>query len=120
MGYAGAIDYLYGLQKYGIKLGLDNTVRLLSLLGNPQDSFSTIHIAGTNGKGSTSAMIASILQSAGFRTGLFTSPHLVSFTERMRVNNEEITEGDVVELTEEIRCKIQDTRCRIQPPSIPP
>jgi len=114
MGYAGAIDYLYGLQKYGIKLGLDNTVRLLSLLGNPQDSFSTIHIAGTNGKGSTSAMIASILQSAGFRTGLFTSPHLVSFTERMRVNNEEITEGDVVELTEEIRCKIQDTRCRIQ------
>ncbi|OGW63851.1 MAG: hypothetical protein A2222_08090 [Nitrospirae bacterium RIFOXYA2_FULL_44_9] len=107
MGYAGAIDYLYGLQKHGIKLGLDNTVKLLSLLGNPQEKFHSIHVAGTNGKGSTSAMIASILQAAGFRTGLFTSPHLVSFTERIRVNNEEITEWEVVELTEEIRSKIE-------------
>ncbi|MDP1758281.1 MAG: folylpolyglutamate synthase/dihydrofolate synthase family protein, partial [Thermodesulfovibrionales bacterium] len=107
MGYAGAIDYLYGRQKHGIKLGLDNTVRLLSLLDNPQNYFQSIHVAGTNGKGSTSAMIASILQSAGFRTGLFTSPHLVSFTERISVNNEEITEGEVVELTEEIRSTIE-------------
>lgn len=107
MGYTAAVNYLYGLQKHGIKLGLDNTVKLLSLFNNPQEKFYSIHIAGTNGKGSTSAMIASILQAAGFRTGLFTSPHLVSFTERIRVNNEEITEGEVVELTEEIRSTIE-------------
>lgn len=107
MNYPGAIDYLYALQKHGIKLGLENTIRLLSLLGNPQDSFKSIHIAGTNGKGSTSAMIASILRAAGFRVGLFTSPHLVSFTERIRVDNAEIEEREVVELTEEIREVIQ-------------
>ncbi|GAB4423416.1 MAG: folylpolyglutamate synthase/dihydrofolate synthase family protein [Thermodesulfovibrionales bacterium] len=101
--YSNAIDYLYGLQKYGIKFGLDNTIRLLALLGNPQDSFKSIHIAGTNGKGSTSAMIASILRAAGLKVGLFTSPHLVSFTERIRVDGVEITEKEVVELTKEIR-----------------
>ena len=107
MGYVAAVNYLYGLQKHGIKLGLDNTVRLLSLFNNPQEKFISIHIAGTNGKGSTSAMIASIFQAAGLRTGLFTSPHLVSFTERIRINNEEITEGEVVELTEDIRSAIE-------------
>lgn len=107
MGYTAAVNYLYGLQKYGIKFGLDNTAKLLFLSGNPQNYFSSVHIAGTNGKGSTSAMIASILQAAGFKTGLFTSPHLVSFTERIRVNNEEIREDEVVELTEEIRSTIE-------------
>ncbi|MEK7712863.1 MAG: folylpolyglutamate synthase/dihydrofolate synthase family protein [Nitrospirota bacterium] len=115
MGYAAIVNYLYGLQKHGIKLGLDNTVKLLSLFNNPQEKFHSIHIAGTNGKGSTSAMIASILQTAGFKTGLFTSPHLVSFTERIRVNNEEITESDVVSLAEEIRFKIQDSRFKLNP-----
>ncbi|TAL25971.1 MAG: bifunctional folylpolyglutamate synthase/dihydrofolate synthase, partial [Nitrospirae bacterium] len=85
------------------KLGLENTVRLLSCFGNPQNDFPSIHVAGTNGKGSTSAMTASILRSAGFKVGLFTSPHLVSFTERIRINNEEITENEVVELADEIR-----------------
>lgn len=103
MNYNKAIDYLYGLQKHGIKLGLDNTIRLLSLLRNPQGSFKAIHVAGTNGKGSTSAMIASILRAAGFRTGLFTSPHLVSFTERIKVDDEEIKEAEVIELTDEIK-----------------
>jgi len=101
--YEDSIAYLYGLQKYGIKLGLENTIRLLSLLNNPQNSFRSIHIAGTNGKGSTAAMIASILRAAGFRVGLFTSPHLVSFTERIRVDNVEIREAEVAELTREIR-----------------
>ena len=101
--YGDSIAYLYGLQKFGIKLGLENTIRLLSLLNNPQNSFRSIHIAGTNGKGSTAAMIASILRAAGFRVGLFTSPHLVSFTERIRVDNVEICEAEVVELTREIR-----------------
>ncbi|MDP3259066.1 MAG: folylpolyglutamate synthase/dihydrofolate synthase family protein [Thermodesulfovibrionales bacterium] len=115
MGYTAAINYLYGLQKHGIKLGLDTTAKLLFLSGNPQNHFSSVHIAGTNGKGSTSVIIASILQAAGFRTGLFTSPHLVSFTERIRVNNEEIAESDVVSLAEEIRFKIQDSRFKMTP-----
>jgi dihydrofolate synthase/folylpolyglutamate synthase len=103
MKYNDAIAYLYALQKHGIKLGLDNTNRLLSLLGNPQYVFKAIHVAGTNGKGSTSAIIASVLRSAGFRVGLFTSPHVVSFTERIRVDNIEIKKQEVVELTREMR-----------------
>jgi dihydrofolate synthase/folylpolyglutamate synthase len=115
MGYEEAIGYLYGLQKHGIKLGLDNPRRLLAALGNPQGSFKSIHVAGTNGKGSTSAMTEALLKSAlrgagggspgpvAPRVALFTSPHLVSFTERIRVDGEVITEGDVVSLTEEIR-----------------
>jgi len=121
--YEDSIAYLYGLQKYGIKLGLENTIRLLSLLNNPQNSFKSIHIAGTNGKGSTAAMIASILRTAGFRVGLFTSPHLVSFTERIRVDNVEIREAEVVELTREIRNIIQgsqESEVRSEEASLPP
>lgn len=103
MNYNRTIDYLYGLQKHGIKLGLANTSRLLSLLNNPERAFKAIHIAGTNGKGSTAAMTASMLKAAGFRTGLFTSPHLVSFTERIKVDDEEIEEAEVIELADEIR-----------------
>lgn len=103
MSYNEAVNYLYNLQKYGIKLGLDNISRLAAVLDNPQESFLSVHVAGTNGKGSTSAIIASILQAAGLRVGLFTSPHLVSFTERIRVNGDEITENEVVHLAEEIR-----------------
>ncbi len=107
MSYSGAIDYLYGLQKYGIKLGLEKTRRLLSRIENPHKDFPSIHIAGTNGKGSVSAMTASILTSHGFKVGLFTSPHLVSFTERIRINNEQISESEVVGLTDEIREKLK-------------
>ncbi len=103
MSYEGTIAYLYSLQKYGIKFGLDNIRRLMAELGNPQDSFCSIHVAGTNGKGSTSAMIASLLRTAGVTTGLFTSPHLVSFTERIRVSGIEISETEVVRLADEVR-----------------
>lgn len=103
MSYSDSVNYLYSLQKYGVKLGLANTATLLAFLDNPHNSFKAIHVAGTNGKGSTSAMIAAILQAAGFKVGLFTSPHLVSFTERIRVNDKEITEHEVIELTEQIR-----------------
>lgn len=106
MNYTEAISYLYSLQKYGIKFGLDNTIKLLSLFDNPHHRFKTIHVAGTNGKGSTSAMIASLLKAQGFRVGLFTSPHLVSFTERIRINKEEIKEKDVIDLTVEIKSMI--------------
>lgn len=103
MSYHESIQYLYNLQKYGIKFGLDNIARLTSELGNPHKQFHTLHVGGTNGKGSTSAIAASILQAAGFTVGLFTSPHLISFTERIRINGAEITEQDVVGLAEEVR-----------------
>jgi dihydrofolate synthase/folylpolyglutamate synthase len=103
MSYSSAVDYLYGLRKHGIKLGLENMRRLLALLGNPQDAFRSVHIAGTNGKGSVACMSASILKAYGFRTALFTSPHLVSFTERMRMNGEEISEEEVTALCAELK-----------------
>ncbi len=103
MSYGDTVQYLFNLQKYGIKFGLDNISRLMSALGDPHKSFLSVHAAGTNGKGSTSAIIASVLKSAGFRVGLFTSPHLISFTERIRINGAEITESDVVTLAGEIR-----------------
>lgn len=103
MSYSDAVGYLYGLQKHGIKLGLERTEAILTLLGSPQKTFRCIHVAGTNGKGSVSALIASLLMARGQTVGLFTSPHLVSFTERMRVNNEQISEEEVLRLTGEIR-----------------
>lgn len=103
MSYSETISYLYGLRKQGIKFGLDNITRLLSELKNPHKSFPSIHVAGTNGKGSTLAIMASILQTAGVRVGLFTSPHLVSFTERMKIDGVEITESEVVQLASEIK-----------------
>jgi len=101
--YRGTLDYLFGLQKFGIKLGLDNITVLLKQLGNPHAGFRAIHIAGTNGKGSTAAFLASILRQAGYRVGLYTSPHLVDFTERIQVDGVPITEKRVVQLTEQIR-----------------
>jgi folylpolyglutamate synthase/dihydropteroate synthase len=89
MSYSETIHYLYSLQKYGIKFGLDNIRRLTHEFNYPHTSYNSVHVSGTNGKGSTSALIASILRSAGLRVGLFTSPHLVSFTERIKVNGEE-------------------------------
>lgn len=107
--YESAINYLYGLQKHGIKLGLSNTKKLMTILGNPQKAFRCIHIAGTNGKGSTASMIASILKESGYKTGLFTSPHLVSFTERISINNRRITEPEVIELANNLRGSISET-----------
>lgn len=103
MSYHESIQYLYTLQKHGIKFGLDNIRRIMSELGDPHKSFRTVHVGGTNGKGSTSSIIASILRSSGFKTGLFTSPHLVSFTERIRINGEEISEHDVASLAQEVK-----------------
>jgi dihydrofolate synthase/folylpolyglutamate synthase len=103
MGYRSSIDYLYGLQKYGIKFGLTSISALLAALGNPHHRIRCVHIAGTNGKGSTAAFIASILAAAGFKTGLYTSPHLINFTERIKINNREISRTSVDRLTGLIR-----------------
>lgn len=107
MSYAGSIEYLYGLQAHGIKLGLERPRGMLSVFGNPQSTFRSVHVAGTNGKGSTAAALASMLSGAGLKTGLFTSPHLVSFTERIRVDGVEITEDEVVSLAGEVRKKTE-------------
>jgi dihydrofolate synthase/folylpolyglutamate synthase len=106
MSYNGAVKYLYDLQRHSIKLGLERTEKLLAVLGDPHRRFLSVHVAGTNGKGSVAAMVASMLMSDGFRVGLFTSPHLVSFTERIRINNSQISETEVVQLTGEIKEKI--------------
>ncbi len=90
MNYEQTCAYLNDLIKSGIKLGLENTSRLLTALGNPQLKVPTIHIAGTNGKGSTAVFTESILRSAGYKTGLYTSPHLHDFRERIQVNRQEI------------------------------
>ena len=103
MGYQASLDYLYSLQRFGIKLGLENTARLLERLGNPQHHLRIVHVAGTNGKGSTAAALTSILRQGGLRVGLYTSPHLHSFTERIQVDGLPISEPTVADLIEEIR-----------------
>jgi dihydrofolate synthase / folylpolyglutamate synthase len=96
-----ALRYLLSLghETLAIKLGLTNTERLLEALGNPQSSFPSVQIAGTNGKGSTAVMLESITRAAGIKTGLYTSPHLTSITERIRTNNQEISREDFARLT---------------------
>ena len=101
--YQGVLEYLYGLNRHGIKLGLDSTIALLKRLDNPHLRYVSLHIGGTNGKGSTAIMAATILQAAGYRVGLYTSPHLVDFRERIRVNGAMIPEERVVELTQRIQ-----------------
>lgn len=101
--YPEALKYIYDLDKYGIKLGLKNIEYLLFLLGNPHQKLNIIHVGGTNGKGSTSSLICSILKSAGFKVGLYTSPHLVDFTERMKINYRSINQKKVATLLERIK-----------------
>jgi dihydrofolate synthase/folylpolyglutamate synthase len=101
--YAEAIQFLYGLQVFGARFGLETTRMLAERAGNPQDRLRFIHVAGTNGKGSTCAILESIYRAAGLRVGLFTSPHLVSFRERIQVNRQLISEADVVRLVGGLR-----------------
>src|SRR5437773_12401543 len=98
MTYYDAIQFLYSLRLFGLKLGLENTFKLAARAGNPQDRLRFIHVAGTNGKGSTCAMLESIYRAAGLRGGLFTSPHLVSFRGRIQVNPQLMSESEFVRL----------------------
>ena len=94
--YQSCLNEMYALRRFGIKLGLDTIGRILSGLGNPQEKFNAIHIAGTNGKGSVAATLASILNTRGLRTGLYTSPHLVRFNERIVVDRQPISDENVL------------------------
>jgi dihydrofolate synthase/folylpolyglutamate synthase len=102
-GYADLIGWMFRLERFGIKLGLENMREFLSRIGDPHEDFDSVHITGTNGKGSVCAMVAEVLCSAGLRTGLYTSPHLVDFRERIRVGYEDISEADVVRIGNELK-----------------
>jgi dihydrofolate synthase/folylpolyglutamate synthase len=117
MDFKDTLEYMYALlpmyQRVGnvaFKKDLTNTLKLCQALGNPQDKFKSIHIAGTNGKGSSAHTLASILQSAGYKTGLYTSPHLKSFTERIRVNGTEVDEQFVCSFIASIKELITEIR----------
>jgi dihydrofolate synthase/folylpolyglutamate synthase len=114
MSYQDTIDYLYSrlplfsrIGPAAIKADLHNTITICDYLGNPQNKFKTIHIAGTNGKGSTSHMLASILQEAGYKTGLYTSPHLYDFRERIKVNGIMCSETFVTSFTNKMKPLIE-------------
>src|SRR6201985_635606 len=115
MNYQQTLDYIYaqlpiftrvGISAY--KSDLSNTIELCARLDNPQNKFKTIHVGGTNGKGSTSHMLAAILQTAGYQTGLYTSPHLKDFRERIKINGEWCDENFVVDFTQRIQPLINE------------
>jgi dihydrofolate synthase / folylpolyglutamate synthase len=103
LSYEEAVRYLYSLQKFGIKFGLSKTSNLLDAFGNPHRRGNYVHIAGTNGKGSVAAFLSSILREAGFTVGVYTSPHLLRFTERFKVNGCEMSRESAAQLTDELR-----------------
>lgn len=105
--YRKSLDYLYGLEKFGMIFGLTQIQKILNAIGNPHQEIQAIHVGGTNGKGSTAAMMDSILRKEGYRVGLYTSPHLNRFTERIRVNGKEIEEEEVAALTEWMKKEIE-------------
>ncbi|MHB8707418.1 MAG: bifunctional folylpolyglutamate synthase/dihydrofolate synthase [Desulfuromonadales bacterium] len=98
-----SLAYLYGLQRFGIKLGLQNVRELLRRLGNPQEGLRCVHVAGTNGKGSVSVFLAGMLRHAGYRVGLYTSPHLHEFTERIRIDGEPLDRSELPRLVRRVK-----------------
>jgi len=104
--YEETLNYIYNLRGGEIDLRLDRVERVLAMFGHPERSFPAFHIAGTNGKGSTAAMLHRILSLEGYRAALYTSPHVVSFTERIRVGEEEISRDEVVELAGSLKARL--------------
>ncbi|MBQ9635674.1 MAG: bifunctional folylpolyglutamate synthase/dihydrofolate synthase [Acidaminococcaceae bacterium] len=103
MNYQESIDYLEGLGQFGIRLGMERIKQLLFVLGHPENQIKTIHVAGTNGKGSVTTMISTILLEAGTRVGKFTSPHLVRYNERIQINETEISDDAFAEIITTVR-----------------
>src|ERR1041385_4655901 len=121
MQFNESLAYLLSLghETLAIKLGLRNTEILLAELGQPQQSFSSVQIAGTNGKGSTAVMLESICRAAGVRVGLFTSPHLISITERIRVDGHEVSEVEFAHLTQRVKTAAEDLVSRGELQTLP-
>jgi dihydrofolate synthase/folylpolyglutamate synthase len=106
--FRASLEYLYGLQRFGMVFGLVNIENITRVVGNPHEELKVVHIGGTNGKGSTAAMMASVLKESGYRVGLYTSPHMVSFTERIQIDTQGIAEAEVAGLTARIRRQIEE------------
>jgi dihydrofolate synthase/folylpolyglutamate synthase len=101
--YATTLDYLYGLQRFGVKLGLHNMQTLCRRIPSLQKPLACVHVAGTNGKGSVSMMLAEILRHAGLTVGLYTSPHLLCFNERIRINGTPVSQDQIIHYAEIVR-----------------
>lgn len=108
MKYEEALNWIHGLYRFGSNLGLERVTKLMELLGNPQDKFRSVHVAGTNGKGSTSAFLAQILQAEGLSVGLYTSPYIEAFTNRMAINGRDISEQELVELVKQVKWAVDE------------
>lgn len=112
MNITETLQYIHSKVWTGGTFGIDSTRELLSLMGNPEKKLKFVHVAGTNGKGSTAAMTASILREAGYRVGLYTSPYIITFNERMQINGENISDEELCELTEYIRPMVDKMSAR--------
>lgn len=117
MTYQESLDYLTSLGRFGIKLGLERTEALLHALGDPQELFQGVLVAGTNGKGSVCAMVSSVLQAAGYRVGLMPKPHLISYTERIQVDQRPIAEAGFAALLTELQPAINKVASELGPPT---
>ena len=107
MNYEEALQYISDTYKFGSKLGLENIKKLTELLGNPQNKYKIIHIAGTNGKGSTSNMIHDVLMASNYKVGLFISPYLQEFTERIQINKKHIDKDSLGRITALVKEKVE-------------
>ena len=108
MNYDESINWLYSFKRHGSKLGLKRIFELLSKLDNPQENYEIIHVTGTNGKGSVCKYTSSILNQAGYKVGLYISPHLQRFSERITINNEEITNEEIMDLIYKIKPFVEE------------
>jgi dihydrofolate synthase/folylpolyglutamate synthase len=108
MNFNESVEYIHSLLAFGIKPGLERISMLLDLLGNPQDKLKIVHIAGTNGKGSTSTMISNMLIADGYKTGLFTSPYVIDFCERIQIDGKNVSKNLLAECVTEVREKIEE------------
>jgi dihydrofolate synthase/folylpolyglutamate synthase len=107
---ASALEWLYGLEQFGIKFGLENISTLVEALGHPERTFRSVHVAGTNGKGSVTAMVESVLRVAGYRSARYTSPHLVDLSERFFIRGQDVDPDTLEEAIDDLRALIEDLR----------
>lgn len=110
---ANSLEWMYNLERFGVQPGLVTMERVMELLGHPERGWPIVHIAGTNGKGSTAAFMASVLREAGYSVGLYTSPHLVKFNERIQINGVPISDADLATLAGELREKLEKAAIRV-------
>ena len=107
MTYENALEKIHSLLSFGSRPGLDRILSLLDRMGNPQDQLKYIHVAGTNGKGSTCAMLSSVLVASGYKTGLFISPYVIDFRERIQYNGNMIEHSELASCVEEVKAAVE-------------